>query len=365
MHKMQRNKQILFTPGPLQVSDRVKKVFSDVNITHRDHIFADIFSELQKKLLIAFELDERYFPCIFTATGRGANEAMIIPYVLNRKPLFATNGSWGDNLVEIASYYTSKNYVLSLPHDKRINPFAIDTFLSAHKDIDTLIVVHQETRSGILNPIEHIAEVSKKHGCKLVVDAMSSIVVEETNFADLNVAMFSCSSAKGLRSFPGLGIVCGKKEEFESFAEYKKSSHYLDIYAEYKKQSVKKEVRFAESSILIAALLEAVSELLEEGIQKRRNAIHKKTDEFRDWAILKKIQFAYERGGLGYAATTFTLPSPMTYAYFANALKKYNIFLLYGDGAEGNQFQVSFLGDLKGSHIGLLKKALEEILKNA
>src|SRR3989338_8336353 len=106
---------VLFTAGPMQVSERVRMAASAPNLMHRDPIFTKMLGGIQKKLLRVSELDNKYFPCIFTATGHGVNEAMIIPFILNRTPLFVTNGSWGDNLVEIANRYKKKKYILRLP----------------------------------------------------------------------------------------------------------------------------------------------------------------------------------------------------------------------------------------------------------
>ena len=351
-------KLLLFTPGPLKVSERVKERVRQSDLMHRGYVFADILMGLQEKLLKVLELDSDYFPVIFTSTGRGVNEAMIAPYVLSKNPLIVSNGNWGDNLIHIAEYYRKDVASIQLPKDRRIDWREIDAYLGTRPAIDTLIVVHQETRSGILNPLEDIGKLAKKHGCVLLVDAMSSAVVEEINFKNIGVSLFTTSSAKGLRSFPGLGIVCGKLEEFERIKMYKKASYYFDLYDEFERQKNAGEVRFAQSPILFAALLEAVDELLEEGVANRRHSIVERTKEFRKWAKDNDLLFSFDSVDLGHAVTTFTLPAGMNYRTFKNALAKHNIFLLYGDGYHGNQFQVSFLGDISEEDITILKSAL-------
>src|SRR3989338_10245305 len=103
---------VLFTAGPMQVSERVRMAVSAPNLMHRDPAFTGMLGGIQKKLLKVFELNDEYFSCIFTATGHGVNEAMIVPFVLNHTPLFVTNGSWGDNLIEIAHRYKKNLNIL-------------------------------------------------------------------------------------------------------------------------------------------------------------------------------------------------------------------------------------------------------------
>ena len=359
---MEKVHPILFTPGPLRVSERVKERVRQSDLMHRGYVFADILVGLQKKLVKVLELNNEYFPVIFTSTGRGVNEAMIAPYVLSKNPLIVSNGSWGDNLIRIAEYYRKDVARLQLPKDKKIDQREIDVYLESKPAIDTLIVVHQETRSGILNPLEDIGELAKKHGCVLLVDAMSSAIVEEINFKSIGVSLFTTSSAKGLRSFPGLGIVCGKSEEFERIKTYKKASYYFDLYDEFERQKNAGEVRFAQPPILFNALTEAVDEILEEGVENRRSTIHGRTKEFRKWARENGLTFAFHESELGHAVTTFTLTTHKTYKDFKDELRNLGVFLLYGDSYQGNQFQVSFMGALEDAHTELLKESLLRVL---
>lgn len=353
-----QEKQLLFTPGPLQVSLRVREALKKSNITHRDPLFQILLAKLQRNLLRVFGLGSSYFPCVFNATGRGANEAMIAPHVIGGSPLIITNGSWGDNLLDIASYYRKNVAQLELDRRRKIDPNSVNQYLAKHPNIDAVIVVHQETRSGILNPVKEIAEVVKKYRCKLLVDAMSSVIVEETRFGKIGADFFSCSSAKGLRSVPGLGIVVGKIVEFKKLKNIRAPAHYLDLFAEFKKQYEKKQLRFAESPALFTALHEAVSELLEEGVEERRRAIFLRTERFRRWARMSNLRFSFPESELGCAVTTFTLPAGLSYKKLVKKLRPYGIFLLYGDNEKGNQFQVSFMGAVGDKDISLLKKAL-------
>ncbi|MDO8523027.1 MAG: aminotransferase class V-fold PLP-dependent enzyme [bacterium] len=360
---MQKKNLLLFTPGPLQVSERVLEALRNGNLMHREEAFSALFSNLQSKLLNAFEVNEEYAACLFTSTGRGINEAMVAPFAKNRKLAVITNGAWGTDLLQIARLHGQNVMELKFSEKEAVEPGQVAEFLKQNPQIDSLALVHQETRTGILNPLEKIASAAAANGVTLLVDAMSSIIAEETNFQKLGVAFFTCGSTKGLRSIPGIGIICGKKEEFEKLSRFVPTSHYFDIFSEYESQVKNKKMRFAQPTPIFAALNESLSELLEEGLQQRRESISQRTADFRNWAVSNGIEIDGVASTLGHVITNFKLPSKIKYSVFSHELQKLGIYLLYGGEKDENTFQVSFFGAFSENDIAFLKKTLISILK--
>lgn len=357
------NQPLLFTPGPLKVSKRVLNAAKCGNILHRGEQFTELLTNLQEKLLRAFEVDNEYAVCLFTSTGRGVNEAIIAPFARHKQLAIVTNGAWGDNLIQIAQIHNPAIHTLECPKDRRIDPAQIEKFLKKYPKINTLAIIHQETRSGILNPLEDIAEVARSRGVSLIVDAISSVIAEKTNFQKLGISFFTCSSTKGLRSLPGLGIICGRRNEFDRLKNFPPPSHYFDAYAEYNSQINQKQVRFAQSTPLFSALYEAVSELLEEGVECRRNAIHSRTNDFRQWTKRNGIVIGGTTSEFGNVITNFELPADMKYSAFADKLKKRGIFPFHADPARDDQFQISFFGEFSDTEVRFLKKNILEVLR--
>lgn len=359
---MRKKNLLLFTPGPLQVSERVLEALKNGNLMHREDAFSALFSDIQKKLLNAFEINDEYATCLFTSTGRGINEAMLAPFAKNRRLAVITNGAWGRDLLQIARLHNKNVMELGFPENKTVEPDQVAEFLKQNPQIDSLALVHQETRTGILNPVEKIAAAAG--GITLLVDAMSSIVAEKTNFQKLGVAFFTCGSTKGLRSVPGIGIICGKKTEFEKLKIHAPSSHYFDVYAEYASQVKNKKIRFAPPTPIFAALDESLSELLEEGMHRRRESISRRTADIRSWAKKNGIEIDGNINSLGHAITNFKLPEKIKYSAFSHKMQELGIYLLYGGEKDENTFQISFFGAFSDDNIKYLKASVLSVLKD-
>lgn len=355
--------KLLFTPGPLKISERVLNALRNGNMMHRDIAFSKIFNNLQKIFLLALELDDSYAACFFNSTGHGANEAMLAPYAKHYFLAVISNGTWGATLLKIARTLNPNVKTLECPANRRIDPQRVIKFLDSNPDINALAFVHQETRSGILNSLSEIADIAKSRGIFLLVDAMSSAVVEETDFQKNNVAFFTCSSTKGFRSLPGIGVVCGKKDEFEKLKQFTPHSYYLDLFSEYESQNKRGKIRFAQSTVLLAALHESILELLEEGVLVRRSNIHERTGNFRQWAKTNGIDVTTPLSELGNVITNFKIPPPLNYAQLSPTLQKRGIFLLYTAPEACDEIQVSFFGEFSDRDVEYLKKNLLSILK--
>ena len=88
--------------------------------------------------------------------------------------LVAANGAYGKRMGVIADYYHLNYHVMKFDETQAVDPEAIDNYLDMHPEVTHVSVVHCETTTGVLNPLEAIASVVKKHNKILIVDAMSS-----------------------------------------------------------------------------------------------------------------------------------------------------------------------------------------------
>ena len=90
------------------------------------------------------------------------------------KLLVLMNGAYGQRMVRMAAYHRRPVVALETPEDQPNDPDALDRPLAEDPEISHVAAVHCETTSGILNPIERIAEVAARHGRRLLIDAMSA-----------------------------------------------------------------------------------------------------------------------------------------------------------------------------------------------
>lgn len=101
--------------------------------------------------------------------------------------------------------------MLNFAETEQVDPAAIDAYLKAHPEVTHVAVVHCETTTGVLNPLEAIAKVVKGHGKTLIVDAMSSFGGMPIDMAGLGIDVMISSANKCVQGVPGFGFVIIRK----------------------------------------------------------------------------------------------------------------------------------------------------------
>lgn len=355
---MPKQETIMLTPGTLRVSPRVLQASASAQFNHRAPEVQIAFDEIKSNLRKILSLTADYALVFFPTSGRGGLEALISAVVISHPTLIVVNGRWSAYSAEVAQKYKSSVSILKLPEDKPIDISTLKEEIARQKPAVVYFVSH-ETERGLLNPTKEIVQVCKEAGCAVVVDAMSSVVVEDTDFASLGVDAFCFNASKGLRSLRDMGIIAIKK----SFAEGLNSNgQYLNFGFEYQRQ-VKTLPRNPFPTSAVLALREATRELLEEGVENRRASIKKNMQILHNWANQKGLEWITKPEYLGWCTLPLRLPKGWTYSSFRNELLKhgYDVYYSY-DGEEGVTFEVSTVGYLSEDEVRGFTKVADKIL---
>jgi hypothetical protein len=207
---------LMLTPGPATLSMRVKRAML--------HDYASG----EQKMLDAIAFSRRYILDLcngagthtavpIVGSGTSGNEAAIGTLVPeNGKLLIHTNGVYGDRLVEIARkirvpYTSFRTAPFTPPTAKQF-----EEMLVADAAITHVMIVHCETSTGILNPIEEVAALCKRRGIGLLIDAVASFGAFALDAKKLGYDAVVCSANKGLQAPPGLAWVVAKKTALEA-----------------------------------------------------------------------------------------------------------------------------------------------------
>ncbi len=196
-------KQIInLLPGPVEMADNVRKVFSEDSISHRSAGFRRVFSRVKENLL---KLTSAKFIEILTGSGTTANDAVAGQIsLLNESGLILSNGEFGERL-----YTHADNFMLNYSSYKKNwgEGFLISEIEQKLKatDIKWLWFVHHETSTGMLNDMEAILSVCKRYNVKVCVDIISSLGTQKIDLSEIYLA--SAVSNKGLASYSGLSII--------------------------------------------------------------------------------------------------------------------------------------------------------------
>ena len=180
------------------------------------------------------------------------------------KALVLINGAYGSRIARICDYI-GRNYIsLETAENQMPTMSQIQSTLSANADIDHIVAVHCETTSGILNPIEDIAQLAREQGVKLIIDAMSSFGALPLDAAELNCAAVIASANKCLQGVPGIGFAIIEKECLAA-AEGRATSLSLDLYDQWRNFEATGQWRFTPPTHVLAALDQAIREHEQEG----------------------------------------------------------------------------------------------------
>jgi len=153
--KKRVKQHLLFTPGPVNVSQNVREAICKQDICHREIDFDYLLQSIENKLLTLFEIKNRadYRAVVITGSGTAANESMLSSVVAGKNILILSNGEFGERLHNISKIHNENTFLLEFNWGEELSLKKIKDFLQIQK-IDVIAMVHHETSSGMLNPLE-------------------------------------------------------------------------------------------------------------------------------------------------------------------------------------------------------------------
>ncbi|MCR4754356.1 MAG: 2-aminoethylphosphonate aminotransferase [Lachnospiraceae bacterium] len=326
MEKIKRN--ILLNPGPSTTTDTVKYAQVVPDICPREQEFAGLMKGLRLDLLKTVHAKpEDYTSVLFCGSGT-LNIDVCINSLLPEggKVLVINNGAYSSRAVEICEYYGLPYIDLKFPVDQLPDLEKVEETLKNNSDIKLVHTTHNETGTGILNPIREIGALAHKYGAVFTVDTTSTLAMRPINVYDDNIDFCMASAQKGLMAMTGLSFVIGRTDEIVKSKDYPKRSYYCNLYLQYEYFEKTGEMHFTPPVQTIYATIQALKEYFEEGEEAKWarhtrvfEAIHKGLDElgFKDiikrewqsglvvsveypddpnWDFAKVHDYCYERG---------------------------------------------------------------------
>lgn len=198
-------------------------------------------------------------------SGTFVVEAMLGTFVpAGGKVLILANGAYGRRMARICQVNQRPHAIQETPEDVPVDPRVLDRSLAADPAIGHVAVVHCETTSGLLNPIEAVAEVTARHGRGLLIDAMSAFGAIPIDAQALAFDALVASSNKCLEGSPGLGFCIARRAALEA-TEGQAPSLSLDLYDQWRAMEGNGQWRFTPPTHCILALDRALEELAAEG----------------------------------------------------------------------------------------------------
>lgn len=325
---MNIKRNILLNPGPSTTTDTVKMAQVVPDICPREKEFADMMKGLRQDLLKIVHADpQEYTSVLFCGSGT-INIDVCLNSLLpaDKKILVINNGAYSTRAVEICEYYGLDHIDLKFAVDEFPNLELVEKTLKENPDIALVHTTHNETGTGILNPIREIGALAHKYGALFTVDTTSTLAMRPIDVQKDNIDFCMASAQKGLMAMTGLSFIIGNRKAIEASKDYPKRSYYCNLYLQYHFFETTGEMHFTPPVQTIYATMQALKEYFAEGEEAKWarhtrvfNAIHKGLDElgFRDvikrewqsglvvsaiypddanWDFIKVHDYCYERG---------------------------------------------------------------------
>ncbi|MFC2947030.1 2-aminoethylphosphonate--pyruvate transaminase [Virgibacillus sediminis] len=255
----------LLTPGPLTTTSTVKEEMLIDRCTW-DTDYKIITQKIRADLLeLAGASKEDYTVVLMQGSGSFAVESVMTSAISDQdKVLIITNGAYGDRIVKTAEYIGLEFSEYRVAYNEYPNEDTIRNILRQDLDITHIMMVHCETTTGILNPLDMISKLSKEFGKTLIIDAMSSFGGMEINVPDLGIDYLISSANKCIQGVPGFGFVIAETEKLLE-CEGNSRSLSLDLFEQWKEMDRDGKWRFTSPTHVVAAFSKALDELVEEG----------------------------------------------------------------------------------------------------
>ncbi|HET8578426.1 MAG TPA: 2-aminoethylphosphonate--pyruvate transaminase [Methylomirabilota bacterium] len=259
-----RKDPLLFTPGPLTTSATTKEAMLH-DWGSRDAEFIRVNRRVRDRLVELAGGRDSHVCVPLQGSGTFIVEAMIGTLVPpSGKLLMLVNGAYGKRMVRMCEYYRRACAVIEAPEDRPVDPAGLDSALARDSAVTHVAVVHCETTSGMLNPVEEIAAVTARRGRRLLIDAMSAFGAIPLDAARMPFDAVVASANKCLEGIPGMGFGIIRRDALEA-ARGNAPSLSLDLHDQWVSMEKNGQWRFTPPTHVIAALDQALSEHAAEG----------------------------------------------------------------------------------------------------
>lgn len=255
----------LLTPGPLTTTKAVKEEMLFDRCTWDDE-YKSITQKIRSQLLALAGADpELYTAVLMQGSGTFAVEAVMTTAISkDDKVLIVTNGAYGERIVKMAEYIGLNYAEYKVNYDEHPSEDELRARLQEDLQITHIAMVHCETTTGILNPLEMISKLSREYGKTLIIDAMSSFGGMEIDVQGLGIDYLISSANKCIQGVPGFGFVIAKLEKLTACEGIARSLS-LDLYDQWKGMDKDGKWRYTSPTHVVAAFSKALDELNEEG----------------------------------------------------------------------------------------------------
>lgn len=268
---MQIKRNVLLNPGSATTTDTVKMAQIVPVICPREKEFVSMMKQMRKDLVRIVHGDlNKYTSVLFCGSGTITMDVCINSLLpKGKKILIINNGTYSMRAVEICEYYNLPFVNFDCPIDEIPDLNQVEQILKENQDIALVYTTHNETGTGILNPIKEIGFLVHKYSAVFIVDTISTYAMKPIDIEKDNIDFCMASAQKGLMAMTGLSFVIGNTELIKKSAAYPKRSYYCNLYMQYHFFETTGQMHFTPPVQTIYAARQALDEYFREGEESK------------------------------------------------------------------------------------------------
>ena len=356
---------LLLTPGPLSTTATVRAAMLQDSCTWDADYNQGVVEPIRRELVrlaAGPEYQSDYSAVLLQGSGSYVVESVLGSAIgVDECLLIINNGAYGARMGEMARCLGLRHHELDCGETTRPEPAAIEAMLARHPEITHLVMVHCETTTGMLNPLEEVAALCQRRGIRLIVDAMSSFGGIPIDMGRLGIEFLISSANKCIQGVPGFGFVIARRAALAACAGCARSVS-LDLHAQW--QTMEQQGgkwRFTSPTHTVLAFAQALRELDEEGGIAARHQRYSENQRILV-AGMAELGFAplLPEEWQSPIITAFYSPAHPDYRFadFYQRLKAQGFVIYPGKVSQADCFRIGNIGDVTPARVLCLLVAM-------
>lgn len=260
-------RNVLLNPGPATTTDTVKLAQIVPDICPREKEFAALMKGFRSDILKTVHADPAAYTAVLFCGSGTLNMDVCLNSLLpaDAKALIVNNGAYSSRAVEICKAYGLNHIDLRFPVDELPDLTCVEAVLKENPDIRLVYTTHNETGTGICNPIREIGALAHRYGATFVVDTTSTLAMRPIDVARDNIDFCMASAQKGIMAMTGLSFVIGRTDLIVASKDYPKRSYYCNLYLQYEYFEKTGQMHFTPPVQTVYAAVQGLKEYFAEG----------------------------------------------------------------------------------------------------
>lgn len=349
----------LFIPGPTEVREDILDVMKTPMIGHRSKEFSELYDSVIPKVKKVLYTENKVF--LSTSSATGLMEGAIRNCVKERA-LNLVCGAFSKRWHQITKANGKEADVVEVEWGKAILPEMVRDALKTGK-YDAVTFVHNETSTGVMNPIYEIAEVMKEFpDVSFLVDAVSSMVGVKIEVDRLGIDVCLAGVQKAFALPPGLALCSVSEKALKKAESIPNRGYYFDFLTFLKYDQDKHQTPTTPIISIIFALDKQLDRFFDEGLENRFARHLEMANYVRDWTR-QYFAFFPDEKYLSNTLTAIKNTRGISVADLNKELGKRGAMISNGYGKLKEQsFRIAHMGDLTLDDMKWLLSQINEIL---